>query len=470
FGNAGTVILQDYTQAGDFAIQDDGKILVVGNSGPLKLWRFNSDGSPDDSFTPAGTSIYSQASDMAIMPDGKIVVAAESKILRFNPDGNLDTGFGNNGTVTATLAITSMEVDHLSDKIIVGGYVQTSTFVRSIVIARYNYDGTADLTFNGTGIKIFDQPQPSSAFVTDLKIDSSHRISASGYYSFQAMYFPSYASNHWLCRLNDNGAMDTTFSDDGILIVDPGSFNSFKANQSNAMVAKEDGSLIVAGSKGTDPYTQRDFALYEVSSAGILQNPNMPFSYGFTVNKNDLASSLAVDNNGRYVLAGKTGNGVFQNSFALVRLNPDYTVDTSFGINGTVTTFPQTNNNTIKKIAIQPDNKIVALGTITMGDNSSFPNRLCIARYLETSSLSVTDSPDNRQVQLYPNPVKNILYAKIPDGSPLNDFYSISDVQGRIVQTGLIASANFEINVDSLKNGLYIFITPFLKPTKFVKD
>lgn len=467
FGNGGIVTLDDYSRGGDLAIQSDGKILVAGTYSTIKLWRFNADGTIDNTFISANTSVYDDVSNMFVQSNGKIVVAGNLEILRFNPDGSLDTTFGVGGIVNVSLDILTMKIDVLSNKIIVGGFIQTGSLY-SFVIARYESDGTLDTTFNGSGMKVFS---PSYSFVTinDIKIDSFHKISASGYYNFDTSYYQSYATNNWVCRVNENGSMDTTFSDDGLLTLDMGSYFSAKLNQSNAMLMKADGSLIIAGTKGSDPYTQRNFSLYELSPIGALADSSMPLSYGFVDNQNDIATSLAVDNNGKFVLAGKTGNGVYQNSFALLRLNADYTADTSFGDNGRVTTFPQAYNNRIENIAIQTDNKIVVVGNITTG--SSTPNKLCIARYLASTSLGINQFENNSKVQIFPNPVEKNLYATIHHEISPNDFYKVNDINGRTVLTGLIKSKNLEINVEGLETGIYILITSqSLKPTKFLKN
>ncbi len=470
FGNGGVVILQDYSQGGDLTIQSDGKILVAGSYSTIKLWRFNSDGTPDSNFISPNTSVYDDVSNMFVQTDGKIIVAGNFKLLRFNSDGTLDPNFGVGGIVNTGLTMTTMKIDVLSNKMIVGGYNQTGS-VRSFMIARFNGDGTLDTTFNGSGVKVFS-PGYSFVNITDLQIDSLHKISASGYYSYDSNYYPSFATNNWLCRVNEDGSMDTTFSNDGILTVDMGSYFNEKFNQSNAMLIKGDGSLLITGTKGSDPFSNRDFSLYEVSPTGTLSNINMPLSYGFSFppNYNDIATALAIDNNGKYVLAGKTGNGVYQNSFALLRLNTDYTVDTTFGDNGRVTTFPQAYNNRIENIAIQPDNKIVVVGRITMGSDASFPDKLCIARYIGTSSLDVNQFGSDIQLSIFPNPATKILYATINSDIYLNDFYKIIDIDGRTVITGLITSKNLEIDVEGLEKGLYLLKMPHLKPTKFIKN
>jgi uncharacterized delta-60 repeat protein len=117
FGNGGIAmanrgnnpIVQLYS-ASAMAIQPDGKIVVVGQgvgethgaNWESAVVRFNPDGSLDTSLggtgiviNPVGNGFYS----VAIQPDGKIVVVSSVAIVRYNPNGSLDTSFNGSGLV-----------------------------------------------------------------------------------------------------------------------------------------------------------------------------------------------------------------------------------------------------------------------------------------------------------------------------------------------------------------------------------
>ncbi len=102
------------------AIQSDGKILVSGyvETGPgyydLFLFRYNSDGTFDNTFSEDGiqtnaiASTNAYASSVTLQTDGKIVVVGQSSFggkndfvcLRYNNDGTLDNNFGVGGKLT----------------------------------------------------------------------------------------------------------------------------------------------------------------------------------------------------------------------------------------------------------------------------------------------------------------------------------------------------------------------------------
>src|SRR5262249_54988064 len=118
-GKVTTAIGPGNDEASALALQPDGKLVVAGRSyngsnADFALARYNADGSLDTSFngtgkrtTPIG-SFDDDAYGLAVQPDGKLVAAGESNtgsqvefaLVRYKPDGSLDTGFNGTGKVT----------------------------------------------------------------------------------------------------------------------------------------------------------------------------------------------------------------------------------------------------------------------------------------------------------------------------------------------------------------------------------
>ena len=102
---------------GALAIQADGKIVLAGttygnNNENLVLARYNGNGTLDNTLGGDGIVITDLGknevgNDLAIQPDGKILVSGQSHsgsssdflLVRYNPNGTLDTTFGNGGKV-----------------------------------------------------------------------------------------------------------------------------------------------------------------------------------------------------------------------------------------------------------------------------------------------------------------------------------------------------------------------------------
>ena len=100
--------------------------------------------------------------DLVIQPDGKVVgvghnfntLADSFLVVRFNPDGSLDTSFDGDGKVTTHIGgftfASSVEIQP-DGKIIVAGYFSVNGDY-DIVLVRYNPNGSLDTTFDGDGI------------------------------------------------------------------------------------------------------------------------------------------------------------------------------------------------------------------------------------------------------------------------------------------------------------------------------
>lgn len=157
-------------------LQNDGKIILVGTfandrggtGGDVGLVRFNPDGSLDNGFGNKGIartdlgsgSDNDEATQVALQPDGKILVTvrfpkgvADFGLARFNADGSLDQGFGAGG-----LATTALGGDDFAEalalqgdgKIVVVGWSGSST-VFDFGVARYTSSGSLDPRFGGDG-------------------------------------------------------------------------------------------------------------------------------------------------------------------------------------------------------------------------------------------------------------------------------------------------------------------------------
>jgi len=120
FGNNGKAVappLGYWDQATAIALEPDGKIIVVGSVSVAKhgtqlgLMRYLPNGRLDTEFGTGGTVLTNFAvlgdPAVALQPDGKIVVGGSSDgdfaLARYRSDGALDPSFGGGDTVTTPL-------------------------------------------------------------------------------------------------------------------------------------------------------------------------------------------------------------------------------------------------------------------------------------------------------------------------------------------------------------------------------
>ncbi len=398
FGNGGKVVsslTSGQDKAYGVAIQADGKIIVAGHSTSsvtgkdFAVVRYNDDGSMDNTFGNNGvvtTDLQTGSDDVAysvaLQSDGKIVLAGYSDngsnknaaLVRYNSDGTLDNGFGNNGMVFTDFENSQQDeakvvkIHALTGNIIVGGSTMISSSVSKPVVARYLSNGTLDTTFNNNGIRLLWITSLDYQYlfsVEDLAVQANGKISAVGWRDFPGL---SWDSDYWACRISSDGTMDNTFSNDGVNVYN-GGFNGH--DRAYAMILKPNNNIMMAGG-GYISTLAYNFTAFELSTSGATFAWSSMADWGDQ--SNDIAYGLAEDLNGKYVLAGSSGNVTTKN-FALARVNTDGALDNTFGTSGKITTtFGSNSLNECFDLAIQTDNKIVAIGYAG--------NDFAIARYL----------------------------------------------------------------------------------------
>ena len=341
------------------AIQPDGKIVSAGQAtfyGPngwnyynIVMTRQSPDGSLDASFGTGGKVItdlggYAGANDVLLRPDGKILVigmksynnysSSDIVFIRYNPDGTLDTTFGNGGTVVADINLSDYVSKGilLSDgKILIcGGTGSTSSSLKTL-LARFNADGTLDTTFGDGGTVVGNNPDET--IYLSFAVQSDEKIIAGT--TRESTLDVHQRSRPSINRYSADGALDTTFGGGGTAqILNPSSTGS-SDGEFHDIAIQNDGKIVVG--------------LYYYTNIGAGQ----------------------------------------WRELGLARLNPDGTLDTSFGTRGMVITNPNTASyaNPIQTIAIQSDGKIVTAGYILPLSGST---RLIYSRYNTDGTLDTT--------------------------------------------------------------------------------
>lgn len=155
------------------------------------------------------------------------------------------------------------------------------------------------------------------------------------------------------------GDLDPTFDSDGAVTTN---FGSLDEGINAVAIQADDRKIVVAGFSfnGAD----HDFALARYNwdgslDAGFGTDGILTTSFG---SGNDIAYSVALQPDGKIVVAGASDNGS-DNDFALARYNSDGTLDAAFGIAGKLTTNLESySEDEARAIAIQADGKIVIAG------------------------------------------------------------------------------------------------------------
>jgi len=328
---------------------------------------------------------------MVLQTDGKIVVAGFSfnganddfAIARYNSDLSLDSTFGTGGIVTTAIGPGSdraFDVAIQGDgKIVVVGSVFTGSSL-DFGVVRYNVNGALDTAFGGTGI-VLAPVGPLDDEATSVAIQSDGRIVVAGSSQNGADY------DFAVVRYDATGSLDLSFDFDGMATTAFGAGSDLAED----VAIQVDGKIVVAGYSYNTNY---DFAVARYLPDGTLDGAfDVDGRVTTTVGlSDDLARAMAIQSDGRIVLAGSSSSGG-GDDFALVRYNSDGSLDPLFDGDGKVVTAVGAVNDSAQAVAIQPDGKILTAG---VSDTALGDLALTSVRYNIDGSLDLAYDGDGR--------------------------------------------------------------------------
>ena len=243
-------------------------------------------------------------------------------------------------------------------------------------VMRFNADGSPDATFGGAGwvttpIGAGNEQAIAVAIQTDGRIVAAGFTDAGG------------GNNDFaLVRYNANGTLDGTFGVGGkvttpVLAAD---------DQARAVAIQTDGRIVVAGWAANA--TNYDFAVVRYGATGALDGT---FGVGGKVTtavgtSDDQAYAVAVQTDGKIVVAGDARNAGGNLDVAVVRYLGGGGLDGTFGVGGRVTTPIGAGDDTARDLALQPDGKLVVVGSTWNGANFDF----AVLRYATGGALDAT--------------------------------------------------------------------------------
>ena len=338
-------------------------------------------------------------------------------------DGDLDPTFGTGGQVMtdfnrSTDIAFAVALQPDGKYVVVGTtYTNNDYSGEDFAIARYNTDGTLDTTFGVNGKVTTDFPN-LAAVASSVVVQPDGKILVAGG-AFPLFVF---AGRFALARYNPNGSLDTSFGTGGIVTT------SFPVGGSYAfaLALQSDGKIIAAGTDfvnfSSEDNSNTDFALERYNPDGT---PDTTFGNGGQVTTdfdgfNDDAFSVLIQPDGKIIAVGSAKNPFSFYDFAAVRYLANGTIDTSFGSAGKVRTdFGASDRDQAQSAALQSDGKIVAAGFTTNFNDVEF----AVVRYTSNGTLDTTFDSDGRVL--------------IDFGSFLQSAYSVLiQPDGKIVTVG----------------------------------
>jgi uncharacterized delta-60 repeat protein len=369
----------------------------------VALARYNANGTPDTTNLVGGTGLVTtdvntSQDDLAFAvvrqpADGKIIAVGTSfttpasvVVIRYNTDGTRDSTFGSNGiTVTSLLSAdaTAFAATLQADgKLLVAGRNCPLSGVSGFLLLRYHTDistgtpGTLDTAGFNSPLGYVVTPIPSGTKT------GANAVAVSGTNILVAGH--SKIGGQFaiaLAQYTSSGALDSTFGSGGIVTTAVGSLDADAA----ALAVQVDGKIVAAGLAGNAVTNVWDVALVRYNANGSLDTTSgFGGSTGIVTtdigSSSNYANAVALQADGKIVVAGNAFANPSANTsdIAVLRYNTDGTLDTTgFGSpNGYVTTSIGAFDDGFA-VAVQSDNKIVVAGNADAGTS----DRLALLRY-----------------------------------------------------------------------------------------
>jgi len=213
--------------------------------------RFHKDGSVDSSFGENGAVRYYAGNFpggliFIIQPDNKLLLSVSEvydavptiyrfTLIRYLPNGTLDSSFGYNGFLKFLPGYSSMQLQHDGKIVFASGY-------KNIQLSRRNVNGSLDSSFGINGTALINVPYltgPFSSFgISQLTIQPNNKI-----------LIPGRGDNYaTLTRCNADGTLDSSFGENGF--VRTNLYSSSAYIDLLPAVVQPDGKIILGGKTG----------------------------------------------------------------------------------------------------------------------------------------------------------------------------------------------------------------------------
>ena len=321
FGSGGEVMIAG-TNAGPafaVAVQRDGKILAAAPANlRLTVFRFNTNGSPDNTFGSNGALAIQAAGDflapasggIAVQSDGKILVVSASSafgseriVARLLANGQLDSTFGSNGAA-ATIGGASIALLPNGEILIGDGSVTSLYRTNGSLETKFGVHGqTPGFAFNGAGGLVVS---------TDATTNGAKVITAGSLITSPSLIFAQSISGFLLVRYSSDGTVDNSFgSHGGVATPFPGNVLA----QAFSVALQTNGDIVAAGQTALTDVDAipgpSDFGLARYSANGRLDTT---FGNGGFVStpfgsSEAFANTVLIQVDGKIVAVGNSNNG-----------------------------------------------------------------------------------------------------------------------------------------------------------------
>lgn len=428
-------------------------------NGDLDL-NFGNNGIITDTIGNSGTII----SNIAIQEDGKIVAVGRTQnssgfvvlLLRFNPDGSYDESFGESGIVSIQISTSTLpsSLSILPDgKIIVAVSVYDGVGSQFCLL-KFTSTGILDESFGSNGVVISSVSPYLASLTHEMAVTNEGKIIVVG-----STFTSSMEVRAIIVRYESNGNLDVTFGNAGTVIETLGDEPGF-GSYSDVYI-QPDGKIIAVGHSessidGTFFSNVNIIAKYN-SDGSLDQNfGNAGIVPTIISEGNGRNNAVVMQPDGKIVVVGSASAPFpeWHTYFACLRYTNNGDLDQEFGTNGIFTTDVSPYDiHVALNIALQPDGKLLLIG-ITTNENGRFD--VGLIRLHSGLSIGLEDElkPFN-QINVFPNPASETIRLKTSKDQDLQEV-AVYDALGRSVLYQKNIQSSRQINISQLRSGIYI--------------
>jgi len=450
------------------AVSPGDQVVVCSASGDtIQAIRFSSSGYRDITFGLNNSGIIQHAvsgfsgsvSATAVQTDRKILIAGQfaltgsnnkAYLLRLNTNGSIDSSFGTNGWIFFSFLPHFGEIIHqvslqLDGKIVVLDMGNNPGNTDTLIFARFNYNGTYDSSFalNGRYQIPFNNFLATSANV--FRLDNYNNLSFAGYSNYLNSDYI------YVFRLNSNGALDVSYGNGGIVLID--STNIINGAANLGLCFQNDGKLVTVQSKLTGAI---QFAVCRYNTDG---SPDQNFGQNGLVNvQPDLypvpyaIQNIAVTSTDQIIVAGIVTEAG-SNRTIVCSINTDGSANLSFGNNtGSELLNCFELDDIVYNLLIDAHDRILVNGLINEANYQKFQ----VVRLLAASPTSgISNMAGNRTIAAYPNPATGLLAIELL--KPAAGRISLREITGKVLLTRQLNGENKTyLDLSTFVPGVYV--------------
>lgn len=455
-------------------VDNQDRIWVAGHTfengdGRLLLSRLTPNGTYDTGFGIDGHAVIDIAGNnletvqgLTIHNDGIVIVGQTTSngetnpfVLRYTLNGILDFNFADSGILTVPVQGVVSDVTTDED-----GNIYVSGMVgENVAVIKVLPDGSLDQTFGFFGATLADFPSLDESAALSLDSDGNIYVFGNGFLGgvtrgHITSFLPSGAIN---TDFTANGRKSFTWTNnldfsvhDGLLSSDESRFYlvgeaTENGNPKAAAIAVDFSSDLITDF-GNNGYGQYDLALGgDALFTSVIEGEDGIYVSALTEEATNGINTTVIylDANGNYISGfGSSGNGIA--SFNLSLLQSDYATD----------------------LAFQSDGKLVASGVLLSEEAGVMGFTMRLLTEVDDTAIEENDF----SLSAYPNPCRDQLWISSSDLSLNGQPFRIFNLQGQLVQSGIIQSSTQQFNVGHLPAGAYQLLVSDRYTSRFIKQ